>query len=78
MEFYTRSVPRSYKEDNLGDQVSSVREAVKKRDRRKEFCTRVCEEKFSWKGAAIQRELEPGGRGIVIVGAVTRKRLLTD
>jgi hypothetical protein len=61
MEFYTRSVPRSYKDDNLGGQVSFVWEAVKKRDRRKEFCTRVCEEKFSWKGATIQRRPESGG-----------------
>jgi hypothetical protein len=28
----TRAVPRSYKEDNWGNQVSSVRAAVKKRD----------------------------------------------
>jgi hypothetical protein len=32
----TWSVPRSYKKDNWGNQVSSVREAVKKTDRRKE------------------------------------------
>jgi hypothetical protein len=43
----------SYKEDNGGDQVSSVRESVK-------------------------RGLEPGDRGIAIVEAVTRKRLVTD
>jgi hypothetical protein len=42
--FSTWSVQRSYKEDNRGNQVSSVREAVKKRD--------------SWKGATIQRGLE--------------------
>jgi hypothetical protein len=28
--FSNRSVPRSYKEDNWGDQVSSVRESVKR------------------------------------------------
>jgi hypothetical protein len=41
-----RAVPGSYKEDNWGNRASSVREAVKKRD--------------SWKGAAIQREIERG------------------
>jgi hypothetical protein len=51
---------------------------VKKRDKRKEFCTGVFEEKFSLKRVAIERGLEPGGSGIVIVGAVTRKRLVTD
>jgi hypothetical protein len=40
-------------EDNWGEQVSSVRESVK-------------------------RGLEAGGRGIAIVEAVTRKRLVTD
>jgi hypothetical protein len=30
--FSARAVPRSYKEDNRGNQRSSVREAVKKRD----------------------------------------------
>jgi hypothetical protein len=28
---------------------------------------------FSWKGAAIQRGLEQGSRGIAIVGVVTRQ-----
>jgi hypothetical protein len=46
MVFSTRSVQRGYKEDNWGSRVSSVREAVKKRD--------------SWKGAAIQRGFERG------------------
>jgi hypothetical protein len=30
--FSTRAMPRSYKEDNWGNQVSSVLEAVKNRD----------------------------------------------
>jgi hypothetical protein len=47
------SVLRSYEEDNCGDQVSSVRESVKRR-------------------------LEPGGREIAIVGAITRKYVVTD
>jgi hypothetical protein len=42
--FSTRSVPRGYKKDNWGNQVSSVLEAVKKRD--------------SWKTAAVQKGLE--------------------
>jgi hypothetical protein len=41
------------KEDSWGNQVSSVLEFVKKRD--------------SWKGAAVQRGLEPRGSGIAIV-----------
>jgi hypothetical protein len=45
--FFTRYVQRSYKEDNWGNRVSSVWESVKKR--------------VSWKGAAIQKELESGG-----------------
>jgi hypothetical protein len=39
-----QAVPRSYKEDNGGNQVSSVWESVKKR--------------VSWKEAGIQRGLE--------------------
>jgi hypothetical protein len=62
-------MPRSYKEDNWCDQVGSVREAVKKRDR---------EEGFGWKGTAIQRGLEHRDREIAIVGAITRKRLVSD
>jgi hypothetical protein len=31
---------------------------------------------FSWKGAAIQRGLEHGSRGIAIVAAVTRQLLM--
>jgi hypothetical protein len=50
---FARAVLRSFKEDNWGKQVSSVREAVKKRG--------------SWKEAAVQTELEPGSRGIAIV-----------
>jgi hypothetical protein len=42
--FSTRSVERGYKEDNLRNRVSSVREYVRKRG--------------SWKGAAVQRGLE--------------------
>jgi hypothetical protein len=62
-------MPRSYKKDNWGNQISSVWKAVKKKVRRKEF---------SWKGAAIQRTLEPRGRGIATVGAITRKCLVAD
>jgi hypothetical protein len=46
-------VPRSYKEDEWSDKVSSIRESV-------------------------LRGLLLGSRGIAIVGAVTRKRLVTD
>jgi hypothetical protein len=42
--FSTRSLHRGYKEDNWGNQVSSVWESVRKRD--------------SWKGVAAQRGLE--------------------
>jgi hypothetical protein len=49
----SRTAPRSYKEDNCGNQVSSVRESVKIRS--------------NWRGAAVQRELEPRGKGITIV-----------
>jgi hypothetical protein len=41
------------KEDNWSNQFNSVRASVKKRR--------------SWKGAAVQRGLEPGSRGIAIV-----------
>jgi hypothetical protein len=44
--FSTRSVQKGYEEDNWGNRVSSVREAVKQRD--------------SWKGAVIQRGPERG------------------
>jgi hypothetical protein len=47
------SVPRSYRKDNWGDQVSSA-----------------------W--VSVKRELEPGGGGIAIAGAVTRKRVVTN
>jgi hypothetical protein len=46
-------VPRSYKEENWGNQVSSVRESVKKRG--------------SWKGAAVQRGFEPESRELAII-----------
>jgi hypothetical protein len=45
-----QAVPRSYKEDKRGSQVSSVRESVKKRVR--------------WNRAAIQRGHERGSRRI--------------
>jgi hypothetical protein len=48
-----QAVPRSYKEDNWGNQVSSVRESVKKR--------------VSWKKAAIQRGIQRGSRRISTV-----------
>jgi hypothetical protein len=49
-------VLRSYKEENWGNEVSSVREAVKKKGQLEE----------SW-GSAVQRGLEHGRRGIAIV-----------
>jgi hypothetical protein len=57
-----RAVPRSYKENSWFNEISSVRESVKKRG--------------SWKGAAVQRGLEHGSRGIAIVGAVTKQLLV--
>jgi hypothetical protein len=53
MVFSTRFVQWCFKEDSWGNRVSSVQEAMKKRD--------------SWKRAVIQRGLEPGGKGIVLV-----------
>jgi hypothetical protein len=44
VRFYTRSVQMGYKEDNWGNRVSSVQEALKKRG--------------SWKGGSVQRGLE--------------------
>jgi hypothetical protein len=41
MVLSAQSMLKGYKEDNLNNQVTSVQEAVKKRD--------------SWKGAAIQK-----------------------
>jgi hypothetical protein len=35
-------------------------------------------DRVSYARGSIKRELEPGGRGIAIIGAVTRKRLITD
>jgi hypothetical protein len=43
-----------YKEDNWGREVSSIREAIKKRDRRRD----------SWNGAAVRRGLDHGVGGI--------------
>jgi hypothetical protein len=57
-----RAVPRSYKKDNWGNHVSSVRESVKKRG--------------FWKRAAFQRGLEHGSRGIAIIAAVTSQLLV--
>jgi hypothetical protein len=57
-----RSVPRRYHEENLGNQVCSVRDAVKKT--------------VSWKGAGIQRGLVPESRSFCNVKAVTRERLV--
>jgi hypothetical protein len=48
-----RAVTRSYKEDSWGNQVSSLRESVKKR--------------VSWKEAAPQKVLQAGNKGIAIV-----------
>jgi hypothetical protein len=48
-----RLLPRTYKEESCGNQVSSVWESVKKR--------------VTLKGGAVQRGLEPGSRGIAIV-----------
>jgi hypothetical protein len=42
--FSNRSLQRGYKGDNWGNRASSVRKSVRKRG--------------SWKGAAVQRELE--------------------
>jgi hypothetical protein len=61
--FSTRSVPRSDKEDNWGNQVSSVRGCVKVR-----VVIGSCE------GAAVQSGLEHGSRGTL--EAHTRKRLV--
>jgi hypothetical protein len=44
--FSTRSVQRGYEEDSWGNRVISLLEKVKERN--------------SWKGAAVQRELERG------------------
>jgi hypothetical protein len=55
-------VQGGYGEYNWGNWVNSLRESVKKRDSRK--------------GAVIQRGLEPGSRGLVIVKAVTRQLLV--
>jgi hypothetical protein len=51
--FSTWSVQRGYKDDNWGNQVSSVWKSVRKRD--------------SWKGAAVQRGFKYGKREIAIV-----------
>jgi hypothetical protein len=51
--FSTRSDQRGCKEDNWGNRVSSVWEFVRKRSSKKK--------------AAVQRGIEPGSRGIVVV-----------
>jgi hypothetical protein len=38
---------------------------------------RGCRNRDSWKGAAVKTGLEHGRRGIPIVGAVTRRRVVT-
>jgi hypothetical protein len=53
MDLSVRAVPRSYKEENWGDQAISVRKSAKKR--------------INLKGAAVQTGLEHGSRGIAIV-----------
>jgi hypothetical protein len=60
--FSTRFVPRSYKEDSWGNQVSSVRESVKKR--------------VSWKGGAIQEDLSGEAEESPLLEAVTSERLV--
>jgi hypothetical protein len=62
--FSAWDVPRSYKEDNWGDQVSSVWGSVKKRSR--------------WKGAAVQRGLEPGSRELTIVRSPYQTIIIED
>jgi hypothetical protein len=56
-----RIVPRSYKEDNWGSHISSLREAVKKR--------------VSWKGAAVQ-DLRAEAEESPLLETVTRERLV--
>jgi hypothetical protein len=47
-----------------------------------EWCERAAEsvvrKAYIWKGVTIQTGLEAGSRGISIVGAVTRRRLVID
>jgi hypothetical protein len=57
----TRTVPRTYKEDNWRNQVSFVWGSVKKRVQL---------------GAAVERGLEPGSGGIGIVRSRTRQLLV--
>jgi hypothetical protein len=58
----TQAVPRSYKEDNWGNQVSSVWESVKKRG--------------SWKGATIRRGFGEEAEESPLLEAVTREQLV--
>jgi hypothetical protein len=39
-------------------------------------CESVGRKAENWKGSATRRELEPGNKGIAVVGAVIRKLLL--
>jgi hypothetical protein len=60
-------MPRSNKEDKWGNQ-SVLYGSLKKR----------VSNSFSgsWKGAAVEKGLEPGDRGIAIVKAITRQLLV--
>jgi hypothetical protein len=55
--YSARSVQSGYKENSWVSRVNSVREAVKKRGRKR----------GSWKGVAVQRRLEPGSRELANV-----------
>jgi hypothetical protein len=56
MVFFVWVVPRSYEEENLGDQVSSIWESEEKSQRQLVKGQLV----ESWKRAAIQKGLERG------------------
>jgi hypothetical protein len=66
MMLSAQAVPKGYKKDNLNNQVSSVQEAVKKRD--------------SWKGAGsgppFRKDLSMEAEESPLLEAVTRKRLV--
>jgi hypothetical protein len=51
--FSTRSVPKTYKKDKWGNQISSAWATVKKSD--------------SLEGAAVEKGLQPGNKGITVV-----------
>jgi hypothetical protein len=55
--FYTVRA-KGYKEGNWGNRVSSVRVSV---------CEGKGQLEGSWKGAEVQKEIEPRSRGLVIV-----------